>query len=175
MAISQFLRNMSVLDLVASDFSYNSNDAILGQTLRSLPDNLPADEQPFPRGLLSSLPDTRVSSDSLFHSNDLNGVIEFDNWIVDKTFNNSRNGFGAVVFRSKLSTTDDGQFDYIVALRGSDGTDPQDWLADVDLAKNVWKEQRNALIDYIASRSNAADVHFTGQSLGGGLAPMPVS
>jgi len=66
----------------------------------------------------------------------------------------------------------------IVALRGTDGPDPQDWVANSQhLGWNQWSSPDGrgrifAFLDGLAppGEAFAGTIHFTGQSLGGGLA-----
>jgi Ca2+-binding RTX toxin-like protein len=172
MSVSNFLAAQSVLDLVASDLAYNSSAPnIVGTKLRSFPDNKAQDEQAFPERLLASLPEFQQNPSSVFHSTYQNstGIVQFDNWAVVSTFNNPRDGFGAIILKS-LVPTNENKYEYIVAFRGSDSTDPQDWLANSDLAKSVWEKEGGPVIDVLTSFNDVADMHITGQSLGGGLA-----
>src|SRR6185503_8892583 len=72
----------------------------------------------------------------------------------------------------------DGKFEYIVAFRGTDGDDRQDWFANLDLAANVWRAHSAEVVNFLTGFQPEAGgdkpslnvIHFTGQSLGGGLA-----
>ena len=107
----------------------------------------------------------------------------FDNWVLIKKFENASDGFGAAVFiRRRQPEGSKPQF--IVAFQGSDGLDPQDWLADSDLAESVWGARGPEVINFLVNGGtgdNGIDytdelapsngfICFTGQSLGGGLA-----
>lgn len=102
--------------------------------------------------------------------------VQFSNWEYVAKIEQPLNGFGAVIFRSKILV--DGKRQYIVALQGSDGANAQDWFQNLDLAKNVWDLSGEPLIDSLLLGTGLPDgeiprlgvIHFTGQSLGGGLA-----
>jgi Ca2+-binding RTX toxin-like protein len=90
-------------------------------------------------------------------------------------------GFGFIAYRKDGATP--AETEIIVALRGTDGPNPQDWVANSQyLGWNQWnadgggRDQVFAFLDSLKSNplepSTAFEgkVHFTGQSLGGGLA-----
>jgi hypothetical protein len=185
------LNGLSIIGLVASDFSYKPPDSIreipnpFADTLRSFPDSTPGNERSFPVDLARGLPN---GIDDFTHRNVFPGdptagtftTIEFDNWVVQKKFDVPGSGFGAVVFRS-LKLSIDGKFDYIVAFRGTQGLNSIDWYSNLDLAQKTWEADGRQVINYLRGISGAdglpgldqtrvGDINFTGQSLGGGLA-----
>lgn len=77
-------------------------------------------------------------------------------------------GFGAVVYKNESTN------EVLVALRGSDGLDPQDWYANLGLGITQWSSIAKGLLftrinQAVGGNPNTV-VHFTGQSLGGALA-----
>ncbi len=87
-------------------------------------------------------------------------------------------GFGFIAYRKDGATP--AETEIIVALRGTDGPNPQDWVANSQyLGWNQWNERgggRDLVFGFLDSLKPDAGtafhgkVHFTGQSLGGGLA-----
>jgi hypothetical protein len=83
-------------------------------------------------------------------------------------------GFGFVAYRNQQTN------EVIVALRGTDGPNPQDWVANSQyLGWNQWNSDgggRDLVFAFLNGLTNpdggafTGDIHFTGQSLGGGLA-----
>jgi hypothetical protein len=179
MALTRFISEQAVLDLVASDFSYKPDNkiAINGDKLSSFPDSSMAHEHGFPASLVSAL-DNALSSPT--HRTPIASglsVIQFDNWVVANKFDDGGDGYGAVVFKSKFADPVTHKFDYIVAFRGTDGINAQDWFANLDLAGAVWARQSSRIVPYLLGVGNEkidqatlGRIHFTGQSLGGGLA-----
>jgi len=128
MALTQVINEQAILDLVASDFAYKRDDriAINADKLQSLPDNAPGSEHGFPPSLVNGLDNALFSRT---HRNFIGSgfsIVEFDNWIVAGKFNDDRDGFGAVVFKSRFADPVTNKFDYIVAFRGTDGLNAQD-------------------------------------------------
>lgn len=174
---------LSVLDLVASDVSYRPAAEFAGDAMKapifSYQDNAPEKEYGFPQALLSGLANSAGSPTAYVLDKDpVNGAnfVVFPNWEFVRKFQDDENGFGAVVYRSKVLI--DGRTHYIVALQGSDGTSAQDWLQDLDLAREAWKKESPEVTDFLVQGSlefpgivpSTGVIHFTGQSLGGGLA-----
>jgi hypothetical protein len=67
------------------------------------------------------------------------------------------------------------KLEYLVAMRGTDGPDLKDWLQNVSLSVPAWESYRERLTTVLFERLDGVIpatgiVHFTGQSLGGGLA-----
>ena len=172
---------ISTLDLVASDFAYKSpyspkpgGKPSIGEILESFPDSEGSAEQAFPRELLfpmwalplSAYDDSNLSS---------NGTARFLDWELRAIVDTPEDGFGAMLFKSKTANPSTGKYEYIFAFRGTDGTDPIDWWQNLDLAKDVWANHQLAILGLLngvglAVRPADGIVHFTGQSLGGGLA-----
>ena len=83
-------------------------------------------------------------------------------------------GFGFIAYRNEQTN------EVIVALRGTDGPNPQDWVANSQyLGWNQWdvdgggRDQVFAFLDGLTNPDGSSftgKIHFTGQSLGGGLA-----
>jgi trimeric autotransporter adhesin len=91
--------------------------------------------------------------------------------VAAPAINIAATGFGAVILKNAATN------EYIVALRGSDGTDPQDWYANTHVGTNQWDDNAKsrlftALNELLTASGSAATakIHFTGQSLGGALA-----
>jgi hypothetical protein len=180
MPLTRSITEQAILDLVASDFSYKPEPeiAVGVDRLRSLPDNTPEYEHGFPPSLVVALDNspTALTRRSFVASGI--SVVEFDNWIVAKTFVDPGDGFGAVVFKSRFANPETGKFDYIIAFRGTDGLNAQDWYANLDLAINIWARQDEGVMSYLfgtaqeekIDQNTLGRIHFTGQSLGGGLA-----
>lgn len=92
-------------------------------------------------------------------------------YVVDRVFVDTINntGFKAIAFR--------GQSDVIIAFAGTDGSNLQDWKENLKFGWNQWTNNSGAIFAYLDGlrAANGVDpftggVHFTGQSLGGGLA-----
>ncbi|HXF65557.1 MAG TPA: putative Ig domain-containing protein, partial [Burkholderiales bacterium] len=180
MALTRFINEQAILDLVASDFAYKPDAQIVvrADKLQSFPDNTPEYERGFPPSLVSTLDNALFSrTHRQFIASGLS-VIEFDNWTVEAKFDDPGDGFGAVVLKSRFADPVTNKFDYIVAFRGTDGLSAQDWYANLDLAQEVWRTQRNRIMPYLLGtaqgeridQTKLGRIHFTGQSLGGGLA-----
>ncbi|MGH8611078.1 MAG: hypothetical protein ACREYF_03270, partial [Gammaproteobacteria bacterium] len=172
------LNALSVLTLVASDASYKPKVQFGDlEALRSFPDNAPSDEHPFPSSLLANLPSDPLYANQLGPSATVN-VIEFPNWRYVDKIEDPGTGFGAVLYRSAVKN-EDGKYEFILALEGTNGTDAKDWYANVDLAKTVWRINSRPVLDLIhrtlvidgrPAVSASQVIHVTGQSLGAGLA-----
>lgn len=83
-------------------------------------------------------------------------------------------GFGFIAYQNEQTN------EVIVALRGTDGPNPQDWVANSQyLGWNQWNARgggRDLVFGFLDGLTNpdgspfTGKIHFTGQSLGGGLA-----
>jgi len=191
MATPSELNDLSILGLVASDAAYKSlaqysEDRGAGKPvyLQSVPDSTKDNEADFPSVLAATLPNegltARLPLGTSSGSRDGGPAqtITFTNWLLIKKFQHSGTGFGAAIFKSSVQK--DGKDQYIIAFQGSDGLDAQDWFANLDFARNVWRERGPEVIDFLVNGGAGDDgqeyvpsngvIHFTGQSLGGGLA-----
>src|SRR5690242_10452877 len=181
MALEQ--NEISVLCLVASDISYRPEDlfntAPYGP-LSSFTDNFPEREFGFPQVLVSNfsnlfgsptayLLDKEPATEAI--------VVVFSGWEFVTKFQDSENGFGAIVYQSTEPIA--GKTHYIVAFQGSDGLNGQDWIQNLDLARDVWGKETGAVTEFLVGGDqvnlpgivpSTGVIHFTGQSLGGGLA-----
>ncbi len=172
---------LAILALTASDASYKKGRIPLGIELRSLADSDFDDEVGFPEVLRLSL----SQFDGSFAENRVvepistprgsENVVEFSKWRLVLGIDEQDLGFGASVYKL------DGQNEYLVALRGTDGPDPKDWLQNASYSVPAWNRYGPQLTDptggflFRPLDGNGpipADgiVHFVGQSLGGGLA-----
>src|ERR1700757_2623554 len=143
---------LSVLDLVASDAAYRTLEQYTADRpavssrilLQSSPDSsTPTDEQGVPTSLFVALPNNpdSLTARQLAVLNGSRGggpaqTVTFTNWELIKKFQNNQDGFGAAIFKSTIKI--DGKYQFIVAFQGSDGLDPKDWFANLDLARQVW-------------------------------------
>jgi hypothetical protein len=141
---------LAEITLVASDLSYKQN-ARTGQPLGNYADS----------GLVpwfQNMPST--------------WAVNTSGWsVATPAINDASSGFGAMIFYNASSN------EYIVALRGSDGADPQDWYANTHVGTAQWtannKNNLFSALQLLLQNSGAAataKIHFTGQSLGGALA-----
>ena len=83
-------------------------------------------------------------------------------------------GFGYIAYRNEQTN------EVIVAMRGTDGPNPQDWVSNSQyLGWNQWSERgagRDLVFGFLDGLTNpdgsafTGKIHFTGQSLGGALA-----
>ncbi|MBY0246050.1 MAG: hypothetical protein K2Q17_00180 [Nitrospiraceae bacterium] len=148
MALPPGLNDLAKLTLLASDASYFDN------------------QHPAPT-LLGSLDDTNYGQRTALYSvpAGFTKAIEFNN--------TTATGFGFVAYQNAQTN------EVIVALRGTDGLNPQDWVANSQyLGWNQWnadgggRDRVFAFLDSLAppGEAFAGTIHFTGQSLGGGLA-----
>src|SRR6266571_3903372 len=180
MALTQ--NELSILDLVASDVSYRPASAFAGDAIKaplfSYQDSAPEKEFGFPDGLLTGLSNTVNSPTAFILSQDINGVntVSFTNWEFVRKFQDDENGFGAIVYRSKVQI--EGKTHYIVAMQGSDGPSARDWFQNLYLAREAWGKEKDEVTNFLTQGSldfpgivpSDGIIHFTGQSLGGGLA-----
>ncbi len=150
MALTQ--NELSILDLVASDVSYRPASAFAGDAIKaplfSYQDSAPEKEFGFPDGLLTGLSNTVNSPTAFILSQDINGVntVSFTNWEFVRKFQDDENGFGAIVYRSKVQI--EGKTHYIVAMQGSDGPSAQDWFQNLDLAREAWGKEKDEVTNF---------------------------
>ena len=153
MALPMGLNDLAKLTLLASDASYFTSDhpVLSGSALAALLDTT-----------YGVAPKYSVPS----------GFVEVAQRVDPNT------GFGFIAYRKDGATPADTEI--IVALRGTDGPNPQDWVANSQyLGWNQWNTTnagRDLVFAFLDSLKPDTDtafqgkVHFTGQSLGGGLA-----
>ncbi|MBH0204739.1 MAG: hypothetical protein HP498_02770, partial [Nitrospira sp.] len=152
MALPLGLNDLAKLTLLASDASYFKSD-LRGSWLAALPDTT-----------YGTAPQYTVSQE----------YKAIDQWVDSST------GFGVIVYKKDGATP--AETEIIVALRGTDGLNSQDWVANSQyLGWNQWNSLNGRarvfnLIDSLRSDPSTpgtafeGTIHFTGQSLGGGLA-----
>ncbi|MEP6636976.1 MAG: Mbeg1-like protein, partial [Acidobacteriota bacterium] len=179
---------LAVLALVGSDESY----AVSGVPFLVGPDQASPDLQSYPDsldflteyGFAASLA-KGLGTDALLSTvNEMSkvqapligkqvNVIDFKNWTLIAEVNagdRDGNGFGASIFKQT------GVDEYLVAMRGTDGTNLKDWNANLDYSVTVWNREKENLFDILFSvqaegvMPASGTIHFVGQSLGGGLA-----
>src|SRR5258706_2976529 len=170
---------LSVLALVASDASYRSTPSTPtpgGTILRSWPDNKTVDEEfGFPINLLSSLSQSKPETvNSYFSDTSPSGreviVAQFPRWKLATEVKDDATGFGVSIYKL------DGANEYIVAFRGTDGKDPKDWGQNLGYSAQAWETSRDDVLNFLFEQKPdghipaEGTVHFSGQSLGGGLA-----
>jgi hypothetical protein len=139
MPISQALNESSKLGLMASDMAYGGTSIPYGTSLGQYHDT-PSYDIPVPY----SVPGGFVIPDG-------------------GTFQDPTTGFKAVVFWNPSTR------EVIAGFAGTDGLDPQDWVANTQhLGWNQWQENNNGnqVLDLIDSLS-PTNVLFAGGSLGG--------
>ena len=89
-------------------------------------------------------------------------------YVVRQIFDDSettRTGFKALVFINTNTS------EVIVAMAGTDGPDSRDWLSDTRLGWDQWSANRASVFNCLDTLGfTPSKIHFTGQSLGGGLA-----
>lgn len=84
---------------------------------------------------------------------------------IDDSLSPNPTGFKALIF---VNTTTS---EVIVAMAGTDGSDSRDWLSNTRLGWDQWSANKNAVFNKLDSLGfTPSKIHFTGQSLGGGLA-----
>lgn len=149
MALPPGLNDLAKLALLASDTSYFDN------------------QHPAPT-LLSSLDDTSYGQRTALYSVPAGFIkaIEFND--------TTTTGFGFIAYRNAQTN------DVIVALRGTDGPNPTDWVANSQhLGWNQWDVDgggRDLVFGFLNGLRDpngdpySGEIHFAGQSLGGGLA-----
>ncbi len=150
MALPTGLNNLAKLTLLASDASYFKTD-LSGSALAALLDTTygVAPQYAVPSGYFAVAQEVDPNT-----------------------------GFGFIAYRKDGATP--AEIEIIVALRGTDGPNPQDWVSNSQyLGWNQWDVDgggRDRVFGFLDSLKPDADtafqgkVHFTGQSLGGGLA-----
>ncbi|OQW60522.1 MAG: hypothetical protein BVN28_08650 [Nitrospira sp. ST-bin4] len=148
MALPTDLNDLAKLTLLASDASY-------------FDPTHPAPTE------LGSLDDTNYGQRAALYSvpAGFEKAIEFRDTTI--------NGFGFVAYRNQQTN------EVIVAFRGTDGPSPQDWVANSQyLGWNQWNSPNGrgqvfAFLNGLRDPNGdpySGTIHFTGQSLGGGLA-----
>jgi YD repeat-containing protein len=93
-------------------------------------------------------------------------------WTIVNYINDDTTGFGATVYRRDAGN---GTYNYIVALRGTRGLDPQNWQGNLTYGWDSWTASSGgqALMSFLLDAQTVATTNqicFTGQSLGGALA-----
>ncbi|ULA65541.1 MAG: hypothetical protein LZF86_220002 [Nitrospira sp.] len=146
MALPTGLNDLAKLTLLASDASYFKTD-LTGSVLAALPDTT-----------YGVAPQYSVPS----------GYVAVAQGVDPNT------GFGFIAYQNQQTN------EVIVAMRGTDGPNPQDWVANSQyLGWNQWNTQnagRSLVFGFLNGLTNpdespfTGEIHFTGQSLGGGLA-----
>src|SRR6266511_3061483 len=160
MAISAQLNRWAVLGLVACDDSYRPALAPDGP-LRTFLDSDPEIDLLDPRLLAGSGIASQPGS---------NNETIVDGWKIVTSFDDAGTGFGAVIFRN------DDENRAIVAFRGTNGLDWQDWWTNVNLGGQQWTNNRVRITNALKGLTDAqrapfqGEILFTGQSLGGALA-----
>jgi hypothetical protein len=149
MALPAGLNDLAKLTLLASDASYftNSHPVLSESALAALSDTS------YGVGPQYSVP---------------SGFFEAAQEVDPNT------GFGFIAYQNEQTN------EVIVAMRGTDGPNPQDWVANSQyLGWNQWNTQnagRDLVFGFLNGLTNpdgstfTGKIHFTGQSLGGGLA-----
>ena len=160
MALSQ--NELSILDLVASDAAYRPKDAFdQDASLFSYQDSSPDPEFGFPRSLLEGISNAPSSPTAHLPLQADPGTgaetVMFTNWEYVTKFQDPNNGFGAVIYRSKYGI--DGRINYIVAMQGSDGTSRQDWLQDLDLAREAWTVESPTITGFLLDGGEIGRAH----------------
>src|SRR6266542_4323091 len=160
MAISAQLSRWAVLGLVACDDSYRP--ALIPEgPLRTYLDSDPEIDLLDPQLLARSGIASRPGS---------NNEMIIDGWKIVTSFDDAGTGFGAVIFRN------DDENRAIVAFRGTNGLDWQDWWTNVNLGGQQWTNNRVRITNALKGLTDAqrapfqGEILFTGQSLGGALA-----
>lgn len=170
--------HLSILGLVASDASYYAEGGrAIGDLLRSLPDSDPAHEHGFPQSLWLSVErtgnpfiDSKVFVGEPTPRGASANVVEFPSWQVVSIVEGPGVGFGATIYRLGRTA------EYLLAMRGTDGPDARDWFQNLSLSVPAWNDYRSELMRRLFEPLDdgvipaTGIVHFTGQSLGGGLA-----
>jgi hypothetical protein len=178
---------ISMLGLVASDAAYKNNGFGENSLLRSNPDHaIAAEDYPLHETIVRRAADALDPGSRLAFSptdflapsgNEIAGV-EFTNW---RQFRNviedPDTGAAAVIYRRLYTAEGVEKAEYLLAFRGTDGRNGQDWFTNIQLGKNQWRGLSTRLFDPEGpiATLNSPDgsipvIHFTGQSLGGGLA-----
>ena len=86
-------------------------------------------------------------------------------YVVREKITDSDSGFKALVFVN-VNTSE-----VIVAMAGTNGSDSRDWLSNTRLGWDQWSNNKAAVFNCLDTLGfTPSKIHFTGQSLGGGLA-----
>jgi hypothetical protein len=185
MWVNDLQRNeISVLGLIASDFAYkksvdiifDKNDATRGEFLASVPDSRAEDEYSFSPTIVGLSAEPLAAAYATRAEDSGIGVVILPNWRVFNVIEQESTGFGAVIFRGVYFVAGQERTDYLVSFRGTDGRDGRDWLANIQLGLNQWRNAAENLAGTLQTLTNAdgtsfsGTVHFAGQSLGGALA-----
>ena len=97
---------------------------------------------------------------------------DIEGWTEYAHYDDSSNGFGAVIFRKASGIA--GKYDYTVALRGTRGPNPQDWINNLGYGWDSFAAPggQKLITDLETLNANGTinNINFTGQSLGGALA-----
>ena len=157
MSLPTGLNDLAKLTLLASDTSYFDDAHPAPTALGSLPDDTSYGQ----RTALYSVPAGFVKA------------IEFND--------TTTTGFGFIAYIKTGATP--AETEVIIAFRGTDGPNPQDWVANSQyLGWNQWNTQgagRDLVFNFLdslkldptnPSTAFEGKIHFTGQSLGDGLA-----
>lgn len=176
---------MSILGLVASDAAYKKDGFGEGSLLRSNPDHEQlADDYPLRADVVRRAAQDHGSARLAFtptlfptpSGQDIAGV-QFTNWQEFLVVEDAESGAAAIIYRRLYLDGSSEKAEYIVAFRGSDGRDGQDWFSNIQLGKNQWRRlfdqlfgANGAMRSLTSSDGSISVIHFTGQSLGGGLA-----
>ena len=144
MAIPLGLDELSKLLLVASDMSYGASDPIrvrVGLPLASFNDTTYGIECPY--SILSGYQVREIYNDPAPEGT----------------------GFKAVAFLNVETS------EVIIAMAGTDGPDSRDWLSNSRLGWDQWTANKSKIFSFLDTLGfQPSKIHFTGQSLGGGLA-----
>src|SRR5215207_7721143 len=147
------IERLSSFTLVACDQAY---DTTPNSSLEHYPDSfgMPGDLYP------ASMP-------ARFYDASRVGLSE---WHTLERINDSTTGFGATIY----ARARDGKTDYMVALQGTRGPNPQDWAGNLQFGLDKWNASTGGqrLMADLSARLGeiTGDIYFTGQSLGGALA-----
>ena len=169
----------SVLGLIASDFAYKKavdiifdrNDATRGEFLASLPDSRAEDEYSFPPTIVGLSADPLTAAYATSAQDSGVGVVILPNWRVFDVIEQAVHGLRRRYFPWRLFRRWTRATDYLVSFRGTDGRDGRDWLANIQLGLNQWRNAAENLAGTLQTLTNAdgssfsGTVHFAGQKL----------
>src|SRR5689334_6951995 len=140
MAIPLGLNELAKVDLVACDMSYGADKANVGIRTR-----------------LATYPDTTWGRECPYPV--------ASGWEVREKFNDPSSGFKALAFINLFSN------EIVIAMGGTDGPNTRDWLSNSRLGWDQWTRNKASIFSFIDNLGfTPSMIHFTGQSLGGGLA-----